>query len=88
MNLFTVVRFHNNPCTGSDASSSNGTCYSSEECSIRGGSSVGSCAGGYGVCCTCKYTIYIISGTSLLKLRNVIVLWSLDFDETLHVAWV
>ena len=61
MNLFTVVRFHNNPCTGSDASSSNGTCYSSEECSIRGGSSVGSCAGGYGVCCTCKYTIYIIS---------------------------
>ena len=49
-----MVRFKNNACTGSDASSSNGTCYSSEECSIRGGSSVGSCAGGYGVCCTCK----------------------------------
>ena len=56
-----MVRFKNNACTGSDASSSNGTCYSSEECSIRGGSSVGSCAGGYGVCCSCK----------LLKVTNV-----------------
>ena len=27
---------------------------SAEECSSRSGSSGGSCANGYGVCCTCK----------------------------------
>ena len=64
-----MVRFKNNACTGSDASSSNGTCYSSEECSIRGGSSVGSCAGGYGVCCTCKYRM---SHTILPNYQNII----------------
>ena len=51
VNIFSIVRFPNNPCQGTD---SNGTCYSAEECSHRGGSSVGSCASGYGVCCTCK----------------------------------
>ena len=29
-----------------------GTCYRSFECAERGGSSSGSCAGGFGVCCT------------------------------------
>ena len=28
--------------------------FFSEECSDRGGTSAGSCAEGYGVCCTCK----------------------------------
>ncbi len=54
MNFFTVVRFPNSGCTSTD--NLNGTCYSSEECASRGGSSAGTCAGGYGVCCTCKYT--------------------------------
>ena len=54
VNLFSVVRFRNNPCTGTDSANSNGTCYSSQECSDKGGSNVGSCAGGYGVCCTCE----------------------------------
>ena len=27
----------------------------SEECSSKGGSNGGSCASGFGVCCTCKY---------------------------------
>ena len=52
MNLFTVVRFPNNGCTGNNGF--NGTCYTSEECENRGGSSGGSCGGGYGICCTCK----------------------------------
>ena len=29
--------------------------FFSEECSDKGGTSAGSCAEGYGVCCTCKY---------------------------------
>ena len=27
-----------------------------EECSAKGGTNDGSCASGYGVCCTCKYS--------------------------------
>ena len=51
VNLFTVVRFPNSVCAG-DAF--NGTCYTSEECNDRGGTSSGTCANGYGVCCICK----------------------------------
>ena len=29
-----------------------------EECSSRGGTSEGTCASGFGVCCTCKETKY------------------------------
>jgi len=50
LNLFTVVRFPNTVCAGNNGY--NGTCYSAEECSSRSGSSGGSCANGYGVCCT------------------------------------
>ena len=28
--------------------------FSAEDCESRGGSSGGSCGGGYGICCTCK----------------------------------
>ena len=28
--------------------------FSAEDCEARGGSSGGSCGGGYGICCTCK----------------------------------
>ncbi|XP_059088976.1 uncharacterized protein LOC131885067 isoform X2 [Tigriopus californicus] len=48
--IFQVVTFPNLPCVGS--SSRNGTCYTSEECTTRGGISAGSCAQGFGVCCT------------------------------------
>ena len=54
MNIFSVVRFPNKPCQGNDASASNGTCYAADECSERNGAAAGSCAGGYGVCCTCN----------------------------------
>ncbi len=46
--MFNIVRFKNDPCTGS---SRNGTCYTSEECNSRGGASAGTCAQGFGVCC-------------------------------------
>jgi len=50
--LLSVVRFDNDPC-GAD-SGLNGTCLASSECSTRGGTASGSCASGYGVCCTLK----------------------------------
>ena len=45
-------RFPNDPCNGDG--SKNGTCYTLEECNQKGGARAGSCAQGYGVCCTCK----------------------------------
>merc|ERR1711935_1022123 len=46
--VFQVVKFPNDVCSGA---SRNGTCYTSEECSTKGGASDGSCASGFGVCC-------------------------------------
>jgi len=47
--IFQVVKFPNDVCSGS---SYNGTCYTAEECSSKGGTNAGSCASGFGVCCT------------------------------------
>jgi len=63
--LFSIVQFPNQVCTASSSSSSSttyGTCYTSSECSTRGGSGDGNCAAGFGVCCvistsTCSSTI-------------------------------
>merc|ERR1719225_1842890 len=49
--VFQVVRFPNDPCVISGGSK-NGTCYTAEECSNKGGTNAGSCASGFGVCCT------------------------------------
>jgi len=49
--VFQVVRFPNDPCTVTGGSK-NGTCYTGEECSNKGGINAGSCAQGFGVCCT------------------------------------
>jgi len=50
ISTFQIVRFPNDPCVGSNAR--NGTCYTSQECSDKSGTSAGSCADGFGVCCT------------------------------------
>lgn len=49
LSVFNVVTFPNDPC---EADTKNGTCYTAEECSQKGGTNDGSCASGYGVCCT------------------------------------
>jgi len=47
--LFNVIKFPNDLCLGSG--SLNGTCYTATECTSLGGTSSGSCASGFGVCC-------------------------------------
>ena len=47
--IFNVVRFPNTAC--GSANNFNGTCYTASECNALGGSSSGSCASGFGVCC-------------------------------------
>ena len=61
------MRFPNSVCAGDIY---NGTCYSAEECSSRGGSSSGTCANGYGVCCICKSQIYSLLPL-LKKIPNI-----------------
>lgn len=50
LNLFSVIRFSNTPC--STRLGINGTCYTEKQCSEREGIAQGTCAGGFGVCCT------------------------------------
>ena len=52
LSLFTIVSFKNDACTST--AGTNGTCYSSNDCSSLGGTASGSCASGFGVCCLCK----------------------------------
>ena len=51
--LFNIVQFKNDPCEVSDTET--GICYTTEECSQRGGESRNTCAAGFGVCCLCKW---------------------------------
>lgn len=53
ISVFQVVKFQNSLCTGTTL---NGTCFTSAECENIGGSSDGTCADGFGVCCTVKLT--------------------------------
>lgn len=52
--LFSVVTFQNTECTSETSVSggaTQGTCYTSTECSDKGGTHSGNCASGFGVCC-------------------------------------
>ena len=50
--LFALVTFKNSECVASDTTDGLiGTCYSSTDCKARGGSGLGNCAAGFGVCC-------------------------------------
>ena len=53
LSLFTIVSFKNEACLSS-GTGTNGTCYSSNECAKLGGTSSGTCASGFGVCCLCR----------------------------------
>ena len=49
--LFSVVSFQNDECNSTTTTGTSGTCYTSSECSGRGGTANGNCAAGFGVCC-------------------------------------
>jgi len=50
LNVFNIVKFPNDGCT--TASGTYGVCYTASECLSLSGSSSGTCASGFGVCCT------------------------------------
>jgi len=49
LGIFNVVTFPNSVCTSS--SGYNGTCYTATECTSLGGTTSGTCAQSFGVCC-------------------------------------
>jgi len=50
--LFNVVTFDNMLCQGTNKGALDvGTCFTAEECGDKGGTSIGNCASGFGVCC-------------------------------------
>jgi len=53
LSIFQVVKFTNSHCTGN---TKNGTCFTSQECDNIGGVQDGTCADGFGVCCTVTLT--------------------------------
>jgi len=52
LNVFNIVKFPNDGCNSSSKSNTYGVCYAATECTSLGGRSSGSCASGFGVCCT------------------------------------
>lgn len=52
LGLTYIVRYQNTACSNSDQES--GTCLADAECSRRAGTNIGSCANGYGTCCSFK----------------------------------
>merc|ERR1712165_215180 len=73
--LFSVVTFQNKECTTDTTltgGATKGTCYSSTECSDKGGTKSGNCASGFGVCCAFLNTAAVTSTISenRTRLRN------------------
>lgn len=56
LEVFQVVEFDHVSCTSS--SGLEGTCLPEYKCTESGGSTMGSCADGYGTCCVSKYLYY------------------------------
>jgi len=52
--MLNIFRFQNTACTGDSGES--GTCKTQEQCTSERGTEVGSCANGFGRCCSFKFT--------------------------------
>ena len=82
-----IDRFNNGPCQGD---SKNGTCYTTEECETKGGTNSGSCASGYGVCCTCNKLWFFnekIPNFIIVKHFSYCQMWSSN-KRKLHIFWI
>lgn len=55
LNVFNIIKFENSECTSTQEmlDEMTGTCYHDYQCTEMGGTSIGECADGLGVCCIC-----------------------------------
>ena len=65
--------------------STNGTCFTSSQCSSKGGSADGNCAVGFGVCCKFIVFLLYISEQSLIQMNYV---FSLFRTSTKRFSWL
>jgi len=64
--IFQIIKFENGPCVGGTR---NGTCFTKQECEDLGGTESGSCADGFGTCCS---VILEAGGTSSLNQSYIV----------------
>ena len=61
-----MVNFDNVQCKGTIKQADEfGTCFTADECTTKGGFSIGNCASGFGICC-----LFTISGTTGLTVSQ------------------
>lgn len=64
LSVFNIIKFENSECTSTQEmlDQMTGTCYHDYQCAEMGGTSIGECADGLGVCCICalKISIYFL----------------------------
>jgi len=68
--LFNVVTFPNVECQSTKDTTNKGTCFSSTECSDKGGTAEGNCASGFGVCCVVRISA---EAGGDVKINNTII---------------
>ena len=65
--IFNWIKFQNDVCHAKNYNTEHheydedGVCYTSEECSSRGGLHKANCAAGYGACCVCRSNFVSLS---------------------------
>ncbi|XP_059097393.1 uncharacterized protein LOC131891762 [Tigriopus californicus] len=94
LSLFNIVKFKNSACQsidpinggGGGSSTRNGTCFTSDECTKRGGTPAGKCAAGFGVCC-----IFFVSTSGGVVTQNCSYIRNPNFpksyDENAQVSY-
>ncbi|XP_023330808.1 uncharacterized protein LOC111703166 [Eurytemora carolleeae] len=81
LSLFSIVNFPNLECNSLSASFAIGTCYATSECESKGGTTSGSCAAGFGVCC-----LFSKSACSSTVTNNVSYITNPGFPSTYNTA--
>jgi len=80
ISLFSIVTFQNLGCQSQDVTR-NGTCFTSTECTDKGGKKSGSCAAGFGVCC-----LFLFQDTGAQITQNCSYIQSPNFPSTFTSA--
>lgn len=62
LNVFNIIKFENSACTSTQEmlEEMTGTCYHDYQCTEMGGTAIGECADGLGVCCICMSSNFSI----------------------------
>lgn len=63
LNVFNIIKFENSECTSTQEllEEMTGICYHDYQCTEMGGTSIGECADGLGVCCICMSSMSSIA---------------------------